>query len=440
MKKLYGLYILLFCILLLCCKCEEGDDEPDIMPEVPEKEEEMLFDKNYTFQFSGSYVQDRNFYLFTLMQGLSNVNSELEKDIVLSEFNESFINKVISLASNQNSSIVQIAEKLKISQTDMNDVASHLGNLVSTSTELNHLIIKHTRPSGVFQKYVSVSNKRLLELAWIDACAGINNIIEEYALGEAPRDIVSDGPAFDVNSEEYRQKVWNIVNSMNQDKEKFTLFFEPALHFALELLKLNNRDEAGKFEPLEEGENKVALAYIPSIDWDEYNYASILLLGDSPNSSGDDINISESAKKRVKLAADRYKLNKVPLIIISGANVYPFQTPYYEAIEMKKWMIDNYNVPEKAIIVDPHGRHTTTNLRNGSRLIFRYGIPDDKKSIVTATESHIDYVVSNNYYNTCFKHFGYMPVKLKDRISINDVEFFPNLISLHANAIDPLDP
>ena len=430
-------------ISLLCfifCKCNEGEGPlPEPEPD-PDQEEKVDFDRNYTFLKSGSYVQDRNFYLLTLMQELTNVSSDLVKDATLSAFKERFVSRVKSLANNHNSTVAQVADNLKVSEAEMNNIALHLGSLVNTSSNLNLLITKHARPSGVFQKYASVSNSRMLELSWIAACVGINNIIDEYVLGEEPRDKVSDGPAYDVNSEEYRQKLLEIIIQMEKDKEDFSLFFEPVLHFSLEILKHNNRDEAGKYEPLEDGENKAALSFIPSINWGDYNYASLLLLGDSPNSPGDDVRISESAKIRVKLAADRYHNHKAPLIIISGANVYPFQTPYYEAVEMKRWMIKYHKVPEKAIIVDPHGRHTTTNLRNASRYIFRYGIPADKKSIVTATESHIDYVVSNNYYNTCFKHFGYMPVELKNRISINDVEFLPKVISLHADASDPLDP
>ncbi|MCE4566607.1 YdcF family protein [Maribellus sp. CM-23] len=432
--------IILSLLCLIFCKCNEGESAvPELEPESGKKEK-IDFDRSYSFLKSGSYVQDRNFYLLTLMQELSNVSSELEKDTMLSEIKESFMSKVESLANNHNSTVVQVVDNLRITKEEMNDISSYLGDLVDTSTNLDMLITKHARPSGVFQKYASVSNGRMLELAWIDACEGINNIIREYVLGEEPRDKVSDGPAYDVNSEEYRQKVLEIIMKMVQDKTSLSLFFEPALHFSLELLELNNRDEAGKYEPLEDGENREVVAYIPSINWDDYPYASILVLGDSPNSSGDDVRISESAKIRVKLAADRYHNQKAPLIIISGANIYPFQTPYYESVEMKKWMIKYHNVPGKAIVVEPHGRHTTTNLRNGSRYIFRYDIPADKKSIVTATESHIDYVVSNNYYNTCFKHFGYMPVELKNRISINDVEFLPKVIALHADASDPLDP
>jgi hypothetical protein len=438
--KMISIYFFISLLHLMNSGCDKSEGpKPDPDP-IDDLEVNVDFDKNYSFLESGSFVQDRNFYLLTLMQELSNVQVILERDTVLNSFKNRYLSRVLDLADDQNSTMAQIASELKISDSEMNEVTTYLGDLTELSEDLKFMIKMHAKPSGVFLKFQAVSSSRMVELGWIAICEGFNNIIEEYVLGEEPRDIVSDGPAYDVNSEEYRQLVMDIIINMWEDKEDFSLFFEPALCFSLELLNINNRNEAGKFEPLKESENKAAIDYIPTIDWDEYSYASILLLGDSPNSAGDDVRISESAKDRVKLAADRYHDQKAALIIISGANMYPFQTPYFEAIEMKKWMMAHYSVPEEAILVDPHGRHTTTNLRNGSRYIFRYGIPVDKKSIVTAIESHIDYVASNNFYNTCNKHFGFMPVELKDRISINDIEFIPRVISLHADAIDPLDP
>ena len=60
---------------------------------------------------------------------------------------------------------------------------------------------------------------------------------------------------------------------------------------------------------------------------------------------------------------------------MSGGFVHPAQTPYAEAIEMKKALIADFSIPQEAILVDPHARHTTTNMRNAARLLYRYAIP-----------------------------------------------------------------
>jgi len=57
--------------------------------------------------------------------------------------------------------------------------------------------------------------------------------------------------------------VRNILAVMEEDGAALELFFQPSLSFALHLLDANHRDEAGRLEPLERGENAAALGRIP---------------------------------------------------------------------------------------------------------------------------------------------------------------------------------
>lgn len=440
MKHLKNIFLLLLGTLLLSMSCGKDGDEIPFEPEVDIVTEKTDFERDYTFVISGSFVQDRNFYLLTLLQDVSGVNTLLNVDEVFKSANEKFFKDLKELIENPGTSTADYAKVFEWTQENSAEIAGRLQTLAKSNNDLSSLVVSHARPSGVFQRYVDVADERLIYFTWLDAVKGMDNIINEYIHGETPTDEVSDGPAFELNSEEYLIKVKEIAESIYQQKDDLTLFFEPSLRFVLDLLRVNNREEAGSFEPLEEGENKAALDYLPTIDWDKYKYSVMLLLGDSPNSPGDSPNISAGAKDRVKIAAERYHNGMVPLIIISGADMYPPFTPYFEAIEMKKYMVANFNVPEKAIIAEPHGRQTTKNLRDGSRLIIRYGIPVDKMGIITTSKSHSEYVESAQFYNRCVNDFGYMPVELKDRISIYDIEFLPKYASLFADSMDPLDP
>jgi DUF218 domain len=93
--------------------------------------------------------------------------------------------------------------------------------------------------------------------------------------------------------------------------------------------------------------------------------------GFGPDRMGWDL--SPQGRLRVEVAARRYKDGQAPLILVSGGYVHPNQTADCEALEMKKSLIDDYGVPADSIIVEPHARHTTTNLRNAARLMYRYG-------------------------------------------------------------------
>jgi uncharacterized SAM-binding protein YcdF (DUF218 family) len=94
-------------------------------------------------------------------------------------------------------------------------------------------------------------------------------------------------------------------------------------------------------------------------------------------------NLSPAGRLRDELAAKRFRDGKAPFLIVSGGFVHPIRTEFSEAIEMKHDLMTRFGIPADSIIVDPHARHTTTNMRNAARLMYRYGIPFDKTALVT---------------------------------------------------------
>jgi hypothetical protein len=115
------------------------------------------------------------------------------------------------------------------------------------------------------------------------------------------------------------------------------------------------------------------------------------------------------------------------------------QTPYCEAIEMKKYLIAKYKIPETSILVEPYARHTTTNFRNAARLAFRYRIPA-ALALVTSSEDHIAAVTRDEFRTRNLNELGYFPVEFIRRISAVEAEFKPSVVSLFFDANDPLDP
>jgi len=107
---------------------------------------------------------------------------------------------------------------------------------------------------------------------------------------------------------------------------------------------------------------------------------------------------------------------------------------------MKKYVMDKYGIPENRILVDPHARHTTSNMRNIGRLFFRYGIPTDKKAIVSTTLSQSKYVASTTFMTRSQREMGHIPIQLYNRLSDFDLEFTPKIEVLHLDSSDPLDP
>ena len=314
-------------------------------------------------------------------------------------------------------------------------VATELQTLANRP-EFKLLAKKDLRPSGVFIRYNNQSDAQMLVAAWKDAANGMNRILSVYGLGEDPRYKDIDRVSYDVSTETYRKLLKAKIAEIKFLRAP--LFFEPTLNFALKLLEINRRDEAGRYEPIEQGENKAAVQNLKNIKWSDYPYSFILVLG----SGGRDLTtrISPIGAQRTDVAAQLFLQHKAPLIIVSGGYVHPMQTPYCEAIEMKKYLMEKYKIPEVSILVEPHARHTTTNFRNAARLAFRYVIPTDRTALVTSSEDHITSSASDEFRLRNLNELGYFPMEFIKRISPVEAEFKPSVASLFFDANDPLDP
>ena len=388
------------------------------------------FDSTYKLSLPQP-VQDKNFYLLSLFQRNREVRKLLSKNKV---FRRLANEKLLALKRAASCNDVGCFDELiRFSGPTIEAVARELGALAK-SPQFKVLAKKDLRPSGVFIKHSQLSDAEMLAASWKDAANGLNRILSVYCLGKNPYYKDIDRISFDVAKEDYRDLLQAKIKEIEFSKE--TLFFEPTLNFALKLLEINRRDEAGRYEPLEAGENKAAFENLRNIKWSDYPYSFILVLGAGPSDSK---RLSVTGAKRSDVAAQLFLDHKAPLIIMSGGHVHPMQTPYCEAIEMKKYVMEKFKIPETAILVEPHARHTTTNFRNGSRLAFRYHLPD-LKALVTSSEDHIAYTVSQEFRTRCMSEFGYFPIEFITRVSPTAAEFKPSIASLFFDANDPLDP
>jgi hypothetical protein len=292
------------------------------------------------------------------------------------------------------------------------------------------------RRSGAYVRYDAKNDDELLAAAWRDAAHAINNVIDVYGTGKPPRYAAIDAASFDVKAQSYGQMVNTVVAAISE--EKLPLFFQPSLRFALGLLQINNRDEAGRHEPLQTRENAAAVRRIAGIPWKRFPYSVIVV----PGAGGDRANwrLSPASKLRLEIAARRYREHKAPLIIVSGGYVHPNQTQYSEAIEMKRSLVADFGVPADAILVDPHARHTTTNLRNAARLMYRYRVPFDRTALITTDGFQSAYIEGEVFAKRCDEELGYRPAQILRRRSRFDLEFKPRVESLQIDAMDPLDP
>ncbi|MGE0039998.1 MAG: ElyC/SanA/YdcF family protein [Vicinamibacterales bacterium] len=381
-------------------------------------------------------VTGKNFYLFDLVARLPAAREALSRPPALAALRDGALERLARAAASCGDQVPCHATAFTWNPGDISAARlaiEGIGRDAGVGALADAL-----RRSGTIDARPAEGDGALVGRAWADAAAGMNRIIEVYALGQAPRYPAIDAVSYEVTTDAYRRLVGNITDVIEDGREGLDLFYSPALAFARRLLEANGRDEAGRHEPLEAGENRAAVARVGGIDWARYPYAVILVPGAGPDRP--DVALDPWARLRLELAVARYRDGKAPFIVVSGGYVHPAQTPFAEAIEMKRALMRDYGIPEHAILVDPHARHTTTNLRNTARLLFRYGFPADKPSVVTTDRYQSAYIENPDFGERCARELGYQPAAIGRRLSRFDLEFRPLPASLRADATDPLDP
>jgi hypothetical protein len=381
-------------------------------------------------------IRDKNFYLLSFFEMNPDVRHALSSDTALIRISSERQQRLTQALRSCGQAPDCLIQSLLWKDEDIEAVSSELDNLFKTNERLRKILSEELQKRGTYVLYEQQGMEDALLHAWALCAHGINQVLTVYGEGTSPRYPKIDSAAFDVHSDDFRRSVFTLVGKVNEKKSH--LFFESSLDASLQLLTLNHRDESGRFEPMEKAINKAAMQAIPAIRWGTYPYSVIVVPGEGPQDS--ETALSEIGRQRTALAAEAYRAGKAPFILVSGGFVHPSQTRFAEAIEMKKYLMFNEHVPAQAILVDPHARHTTTNMRNAAREIYRYGIPMDKPALVVSDPLQIKYIQGQPLAARCQHELGYVPYQIVTRPSDTSLVFSPNVESLQQNPLDPLDP
>ncbi|MFT3822751.1 MAG: YdcF family protein [Chitinophagaceae bacterium] len=394
---------------------------------------------DYNLVRTSNLVQQKNYYLLTLFQELPAVRKLLEQDTELKRIAS---DKIYNLSHAQDQCNLHnrfcYTDNIKFTAEEITAIGRRLADLYATDNPLGKLVTEHLAPSGTYILYSDLSPLDMLIKAWEQDAQAVNYAIALYAEGVKPRYPKIDSISFNVLTPQYMATVRKTSKDVLQQVKNSSLFFQPTMQFALQFLDINGFRNAADLEPLETSVNKSIVARIKTINWDDYNYTVILVPGAGPESAK--IKLSEEGKLRCKLAADHFKAKRAPFVVVSGGRVHPYKTKYYEAVEMKKYMVDSLGIPENAVIIEPHARHTTTNMRNCARLIYRYGMPLQKSCLVTTSAGQSFYILEIGLDKRSEQELGYVPFKKGMRLNKNDVVFYPQIASLQIGSVDPLDP
>jgi len=297
-------------------------------------------------------------------------------------------------------------------------------------------VVRAIRKAGYYSKDTALSDTALLRFAWQQTAAEMNYIFDIYLGGKRPRYAAIDSVSFNVNTPAFITQAEKLLDRELERSSASSPYYTLPLNLAMDILLLNGRDEAARYEPLTAGQNAKAYARIAHTTWENYPYTALLVPGFGPDKPG--VRIDYRAVARCKMAAERFNRKMAPFIIVSGGHVYPHRTPYSEAVEMKRYLMQEFKIPEAAIIIEPHARHTTTNMRNAGRLMYRFHMPLNKPALVVTDTAQM--LMIANLDERCMRELGTVPYRDVKVLNKNEASFYPVAHSFFINVFDVLDP
>jgi len=266
--------------------------------------------------------------------------------------------------------------------------------------------------------------------------AGINMIVRTYALDSVPTTAI-DGPG--TLSPQDRQSRLQAADWLAATPRAGSVQgFDPSIDYALALLDVSDRTDPIDHEPPTDGVNAAVAARAKGLDWRRYRYGAMIVTGVGPEIEGEPL--SPFGKYHLRLAARRFAQGDIAFILVSGGRAHPRATPFTEADEMRKALIQRYGIPAEAIISEPYARHTTTNLRNASRLLARFGMPGDAETLIVCNPVQSSYIESTRFAERNMAELGYQPGRVVRRVSPTELVFRPSRSSERVDPRDPLDP
>jgi hypothetical protein len=398
-------------------------------------------DPHYRLLSGNDYVFSKNYYLLTLFQELPEVKDLLSSDAVLRSMGTNKVDSLAAALKTCGRDGACYTGLMKFSEREISTVGERLKALYQPGNALGKLVKDHLIPSGAYVLFQDLPPAEMLVKAWVQDAEGINYTIGVYGEGKKPNYPAIDSISFNLhdprNLNLYAGFLYNTASLIIEENKPAASFFSPSLTAALGFIEMNERERAADYEPMREGENKPAFDRIRTIKWESYKYSLIMIPGAGPEEP--DVPLSAEGMIRCRLAAMQYRKGLAPFIVPSGGKVHPYKTKYCEAVEMKKYMIEKLHIPASAIIIEPHARHTTTNMRNTVRLMYRYGIPFDKVALTCTTKGQSG-SIEHSLADRCMRELNEVPYKNGNRLTETEMEFYPLIEALQINPREPMDP
>ena len=169
----------------------------------------------------------------------------------------------------------------------------------------------------------------------------------------------------------------------------------------------------------------------------DVHHALIVLPGYATESQGE-LRLHPKCEERARLAAALLQRDGSQVILASGGNVHPAGTPFNEAVELRRYLIDVLGVAPWRVAVDPYARHTTTNMRNAGRFLLAHELA---RGLVATSRDQSFYVAAaaiSSFHVRSRRTLGYRVGRFLAKTHTT-TRFTPS-DAVFQRGDDPLDP
>ena len=375
----------------------------------------------------------KSFYLLYLLERSGPSHDVIVKDAVFNQIAKERQAR-LTTAYSQCTDAACIGKALEWTADEIHEVGEEFKKLAVNNADVAEMV-QRLKVVDRYPLYTENTDTTFIRKAWQDVAAGINHICRVYLQGGAPRYPRIDSISFRPSDPAFVKQVKTAVQQILSTGAGNAFYRQPLLA-SLKALEINGRDEATRYEPLYKGQNAAAFAKSRRTNWNAYRFSSILVPGSGPGKAGQ--SMDSIGMFRCKLAAEQYRNNAAPFIIVSGGHVHPYKTPFCEAIEMKKYMVSKLGIPDSAVIIEPHARHTTTNIRNAVRLVYLFTMPASKPMLIVSDS--FQSLAIEKMAARFINEIGYLPYTGLERKAPTENIILPDLKAWQQDPEDPLDP
>ncbi|MGN0191306.1 MAG: YdcF family protein [Candidatus Cryptobacteroides sp.] len=430
LKLLFGAAIL----LSVASGCESNvvtpapvpDPGPGTEPDTPPVVEEFSIEPSQDYELvEVTQLVTKECYFLSLLRNLPEMRAIVSRD--------EFLNGVESAKFSRLSESSDMNEKfqaLRFTAAEISQIGDYFESLWEAGNSWDRLVTGHLVPSGCYYYTNASSAQRMLRAAWAHDAQIVNMIVDIYGTG------TRDAHCTDDRRTATEGQLAEALATVQAKTSASGFFTDIAVEGMYYILKAHEREqEPTLFEPHKLGCNLAACQALSSTDFSKYDYSAIIVLGGSDETT----NFVQQAQERCDYAYTKWKAKKAPFIIVTGGRIHPFKTKDNEAETMKNYLM-NKGIPESVIIMEPQARHTPTNFRNVSRVLWRYGFPFEKEALMVMQSYIMDDMEAEAFRQRCYNEFGFMPITFGPRLDTYSKKLFPSKNSLTLGSIDPLDP